>query len=80
MRIQILLHQGPFDGHMMSISSVEGEAPTQIRIASGDDGDDPLNAFIYRRHDDNDEGVIWMGSYKFTHSFESARSLIEYWV
>ena len=53
--------------------------PTEIRIASGDDPDDPLEVHEYRRHDVNDKGVIFMGSYKFTHSFESARSLVEYW-
>ncbi len=79
MRIQIMLHGGPFDGTLTSIGTVEGEAPTKIRVASGDEHDDPLQAHNYRRHD-NEKGTIWMGSYKFTHSFESARSLIEYWL
>ena len=80
MKIQTLLHGGPFDGTLMTIVTVDGEAPTKIRVASGDDGDDPLTAHNYRRHDVDDKGTIWMGSYKFTHSFESARSLIEYWL
>ena len=79
MRIQTLLHQGPFDGHMMSISTVEGEAPKEIRIASGDDHEDPVEAHLYRRHN-IEKGTIWMGSYKFTHSFESKRTLIDYFV
>jgi len=80
MRIQVILHQGPFDGVFTAISTVEGEAPTKFRIASGDDGDDPLQAHEYRRHDVDQEGTIWMGSYVFTHSFESARSLIDHWI
>ncbi len=79
MKIQIMLHQGPFDGHLMTLGPVE-EPPENIRVASADDGDDPLEAYIYRRHDIDTEGTIYMGSYKFTHSFESARSLIEYWL
>lgn len=75
-----MLHQGPFDGHMMGINSKGDMAPTKIRVASGDDGDDPLEVHEYRRDDDDQSGVIWMGSYKFTHSFESARSLVDYFV
>ena len=80
MRIQIILNGGPFDGTFTSIGTVEGEAPTKIRVASGDDHADPLEAHDYRRHDVDQEGVIWMGSYKFTHSFESARSLVDHWL
>ncbi len=65
---------------MMSIGTKDGEAPTEFRIASGDDPDDPLEAHNYRRHDVSKEGILWLGSYKFTHSFESARSLIDHWL
>ena len=80
MRLQVILHQGKFDGHFMAISKVDGDWPTKIRIASGDSSADPVTAYNYRRHDVNEEGVIFMGSYVFTHSFESKRTLIEYWV
>lgn len=75
-----MLHQGPFDGALTTIGTKEGKAPAKIRIASGDDPDDPLTAHEYRRHDVDESGVVWMGSYIFTHSFESARSLIEHWL
>ena len=65
---------------MMAISTRNGKAPTEIRIASGDDSDDPCEAHMYRRHDIDDKGTIWMGSYMYTHSFESKRTLIQWWV
>lgn len=81
MKLQTILHQGPFDGAILSVARApDGDWPTEIRIASGDDADDPLEAHQYKRHDVDEDGVIFMGSYVFTHSFESKRSLIDYWI
>ncbi len=81
MKLAIILHQGPFDGYFMSIHrATDGDWPTKIRVASGDNADDPLEVHQYRRHDVDEKGTIFMGSYVFTHSFESARSLVEFWV
>lgn len=79
MKIQIMLHQGPFDGHIMTHGPVT-DAPASLRIADGDDSADPVEAHNYRRHDVDEKGTIYMGSYIFTHSFESKRSLIEVWL
>ena len=79
MRIQIILHGGPFDGAFTAIGTVEGEAPKKLRVAYNEDPDDPIEAHEYRRTD-IEKGTVWLGSYKFTHSFESARSLVDHWL
>lgn len=80
MRLQVILHKGPYDGVLMGVNRRGKDWPTEIRIASGDDANDPLEVHEYRRHDVDEEGTIFMGSYIWTHSFVSARSLVEYWL
>ena len=80
MRLTIILHGGPFDGTMMSVGREEGEWPTEIRVASGDGLEGPIEAHHYRRHDVDETGIIFMGSYKYTHSHECSRTLVDRWL
>lgn len=78
-RLQVILHQGPFDGALFGIEKVNEDWPLKIRVASGDEDDDPLPASDYRRHDVDESGTIFMGSYVHYDDVLSKRSLIDYW-
>ena len=80
MRAQVILHGGPYDGALITLGSVEGDWPTEIRVASGDVPDDPIEAYHYARHDVDTTGVIFMGSYKYTHAHTCSRTLVDRWL
>lgn len=83
MRLHVILHGGPFDGTFMSISKVnDGDWPMELRTASVDAKPKlrMVDAHFYRRHDVDERGMIFMGSYKFTHTAESKRTLVEYYL
>lgn len=82
MRLQAILHGGPFDGVFMSLSKVNGDWPMDLRTAAGLESaaKEMVEAHYYRRHDVDERGLIFMGSYKFTHTALSKSTLIEHWL
>ncbi len=81
MKLHVILHGGPYDGEMMSVGKVGGEWPAEFRIATpGHDGADVVEAHFYRQHGVDEKGVIFMGSYKFTHTVECKRTLVDFWI
>ncbi len=80
MRAQVILHGGPYEGTLITLGSVEGDWPTEIRIAYNHVLDDTVTAYHYARHDVDTTGVIFMGSYKFTHSHQCSRTLVDRWL
>ena len=83
MKAQVILHGGPYEGTLITLGSVEGDWPAEIRVASGDRsyvGDEPCMAYHYARHDVDTTGVIFMGSYKYTHSHKCSRTLVDRWL
>ncbi len=80
MRLQTLLGGGPYNGVLFSVAKKEGEWPQLIRIAPIDFcKEETVEAHEYRLVEVDEDEVIPVGSYKFTHSFESKATLVDYW-
>jgi len=82
-RLQTLLHGGPYDLAMVVVQSVGGEWPEEIRVASGDGIEtipEKVEASVYRLIDVDVTHGLFFGSYQFSGMRESAGTLIQVWI
>lgn len=86
MRLQTLLHDGPYDGKMVTIQSVERDWPAQIRVAARPgEGETmyegkPRRAAVYTLVEASEMTAgVFFGSYRFSGMRESAPALITVW-
>ena len=84
MKAQIILRGGPWDMHLISYASHDGEFPTEIRVGSADEasGVDEYQAGVYRRADIEDMPVSLMkfGAYEFVGMRKTTHALTDVWI
>ncbi len=81
MRAQVLLLGGLLDKTIISISSVDGEWPTEIRTAFGRETDDgKIEAACYSLVEVSKNGPINFGHYTFVGNKLTAQTLIGVWI
>ena len=81
MRAQVLLMGGPYNERIIPIGTVDGEWPTEIRVASGDrEIDGKIDCQAYVKIDVSDAWPIRFGHYRHVGNKLSARTLISVWM
>jgi hypothetical protein len=72
----LMLHKGPYDGMIMNKT-----APgLELRVSDDNKEEAMVQASIYRRRGDLDDGPIVTGSYVFLDNVLSANSLVDIWL
>lgn len=84
MRLQVMVHGGPFDGTLTTIYAVD-EVPTELRLADlkEEPGEETIQAHLYRIEGHNDAELtprMVYASYSYVAPVVSRYGLVDVWI